>query len=92
MTEAERLEKVKNGLGITGDFQDNTLQVYINDVMEFMKSAGVKPDVVKSELAIGCIIRGVSDLWNYGSGSASLSNYFKQRLLQLKQSTISEEV
>lgn len=83
MTNAELLTKLKSGLGITGTYQDDTLQVYIDEVKSFMKSAGVNQSVIESEAAVGCIIRGVADLWNYGSGSANLSPYFVQRLIQL---------
>ena len=83
MTKAELLTKLKSGLGITGTYQDDTLQVYIDEVKSFMESAGVNKSVIESEAAVGCIIRGVADLWNYGSGSANLSPYFVQRLIQL---------
>lgn len=83
MTETEVLTAVKNGLGITGDYHDKTLQVYINDVKQFMVSAGVDQYVVDSETSIGCIMRGVADLWNNGAGNADFSNYFKLRLTQL---------
>ena len=83
MTNAELLTKLKSGLGITGTYQDYTLQVYIDEVKSFMESAGVNQSVIESEAAVGCIIRGVADLWNYGSGSANLSPYFVQRLIQL---------
>ncbi len=88
MTDAELLTKIKNGLGITGDFQDATLTVYVDDVKAFMISAGVPESVVESEAAVGCIMRGVADLWNYGSGSAKLSEYFKMRLIQMKATVI----
>lgn len=84
MTETELLTKVKQGLGITGDFQDDTLQSYIDEVKGFMLSAGVAPDVIRSNVSAGCIMRGVADLWNYGSGNATLSDYFRMRVLQLK--------
>lgn len=84
MTDIELLEKVKKGLGITGDFQDETLSVYIDDVKAFMRSAGVSEAVTSSEMSVGCIMRGVADLWNYGSGNATLSDYFRMRLVQLK--------
>lgn len=77
------LKEVKKGLGITTDFQDDVLKVYIDDVKAFCKSAGVKENVINSNRAIGCILRGVIDLWNYGSGSAGLSDYFKMRVTQL---------
>lgn len=83
MTNEELLTKVKSGLGITGNYQDATIQIYINDVKEFMLSAGVKKSVVESEKSIGCIVRGVADLWNFGSGSVKFSEYFNQRLIQL---------
>lgn len=87
MTDAELLIRVKNGLGITGDFQDDTLKVYIDEVKAFMSSSGVQDSIIESDVSVGCIMRGVADLWNYGAGNASLSNYFQLRLIQLKQRT-----
>lgn len=84
MTDAQILAEVKKGLGITGTFQDDTLKVYIQDVKAFMESAGVKPEVIADVKALGCIMRGVADLWNYGAGNATLSDYFRMRLIQLK--------
>ena len=83
MTDAELLSKVKKGLGITGDYQDDTLQIYIDEVKAFMESAGVPSAVIGGNASVGCILRGVADLWNYGSGSAKLSEYFNQRVIQL---------
>ena len=91
MTDAELLAKIKNGLGITGNYQDNTLRVYIDDVKAFMLGAGVDENVVNSPVAVGCIMRGVADLWNYGSGNATLSDYFRMRLIQLKAVTLDED-
>ena len=88
--ETSLLTKIKNGLGITGSFQDETLQVYVDEVKAFMLSAGVPQAVIESDVSAGCIMRGVADLWNYGSGNATLSNYFKMRLLQLKAATVEE--
>lgn len=80
----ELLIKVKNGLGITGDFQDNTLQIYIDEVKDFMHRAGVSDAIINSNSSVGVITRGVSDLWDYGSGSTGLSPYFKERVVQLR--------
>lgn len=91
MADMTLLDKVKAGLGITGTYQDTTLQLYIDDVKGFMKSAGVPLNVIESDLSVGCIMRGVADLWNYGSGNATLSNYFKQRVVQLKREILLEE-
>lgn len=83
MTDAEILTTVKTGLGITTDYQDDLLQVYIDDVKAFMIDAGVPTNVASSKAAVGCILRGVADLWNYGSGGVKFSEYFKQRVTQL---------
>lgn len=77
------LEKVKTGLGITGDYQDDLLQIYIDEVISYLSSAGVSDDVIQSDASTGIIVRGVSDLWNYGSGGTQLSPYFMQRAVQL---------
>lgn len=90
INENELLEKVKIALGITGEYQDPTLQIYINEVKEFLLDAGVDPKIVDSNLAIGVISRGVSDLWNYGAGNAQLSTYFMQRVSQLVYKEVKE--
>lgn len=83
ITAEELLTKIKAGLGISGDYQDETLTVYIDEVKGFMVSAGVPEEIVNSSEAVGVIMRGVADLWNYGSGSVKLSEYFIQRMIQL---------
>ena len=82
MTDAEILTKIKNGLGITGTFQDTTIQVYIDEVKEFMKSAGVKESVVNDNASVGCILQGVTDIWV--EKRSDFSEAFKKRLIQLK--------
>lgn len=84
MGNEELLLKCKLGLGITGNYQDETLLIYIDEVKEYMLGAGVPEQVVNSKKAIGTIIRGVSDLWDYGSGKTSLSPYFYERVNQLR--------
>lgn len=71
------LDDVKNALGITGDYQDDTLQVYFDEVIAFLRDAGV----AETNITAGLVARGVSDLWNYGSGK--LSQYFIHRATQL---------
>lgn len=73
------LADVKNALGITGDYQDSTLTVYFNEVVEFLKESGV----AEANLTAGIIARGISDLWNYGGAEGKLSEYFLQRAAQL---------
>lgn len=83
LTSGELLKKVKVGLGINGDYHNDTLNLYIDEVKSFLISAGVKKNVVQTSAAVGVICRGVADLWNYGAGNAQLSDYFKQRVTQL---------
>lgn len=75
------LTNVKNALGITGNYQDDTLTEYINEVKGYLLDAGVPEAIIDSDKTAGVIARGVSDLWNYGTGK--LSDYFYQRVIQL---------
>lgn len=79
MTAGELLTNVKNALGITGEYQDNTLSEYITEVVAYLTDAGVSAD----NITAGIVSRGVADLWNYGSGGGKLSEYFMQRATQL---------
>lgn len=88
MADTPLLTKIKQGLGITGDFQDDTLNVYIDETKAFMLSAGVPQEVIESDVSAGCIMRGVADLWNHENGDTKLSPYFTQRVLQLKKATV----
>lgn len=73
------LADIKDALGVTGDYQNNTLQIYMNEVVAFLTDAGVK----QSNITAGIVARGVADLWNYGAGEGKLSVYFKERAAQL---------
>ena len=86
---ADVLNKVKSALGITGNYQDTTLKIYIDEVKYYMLDAGVPESVVNSDASAGVISRGVTDLWNYGTNDGKLSDYFYQRVSQL---ALSEEV
>ena len=83
LTDVELLAKVRLGLGISGDYHDETLKLYIEEVKAFMLDAGVPDETIRSSTSVGVIIRGVSDLWNYASGGVELSKYFIQRVNQL---------
>lgn len=73
------LDQVKAALGIVGNYQDNTLQIYFDETVDFLKNAGV----AEANITAGIVARGVSDLWNYGAGDGKLSPYFVQRATQL---------
>lgn len=92
MTETELLTKVKTGLGISGDYQDEILKIHIDSVKSFMISSGVDEAIVNSEVSVGCILAGVNDLWNYGSGSVKLSEFTKQRIIQLSCEAVADDV
>ena len=85
------LEQVKNMLGITGSFQDSTIESYINEVKQYLLDAGVPEAVVESNKAIGTIARGVEDLWTANAGEAKFSNYFNQRVIQLRSQRLLDE-
>ena len=73
------LASVKKSLGITGNYQDGTLQEYIDEAVAFLKDAGV----AETSITSGIVARGVADLWNYGAGDGKLSSYFMMRAAQL---------
>ena len=73
------IDNVKSALGITGSYQDATIQQYIDEVTAFLKDAGVSA----ANMTDGLISRGVADLWSYGAGDGKLSQYFIQRASQL---------
>ena len=80
---ATMLDTVKSMIGVTGDYQDATINGYIAEVKEYLMGAGVSKDTVEDATSAGIIARGVSDLWNYGAGQGILSPYFKERAIQL---------
>ena len=93
LTAAERLAKVKTALGMNGsNYQDDTLNIYIDEVMEFMIDAGVQREVAESKAAVGCIVIGVNDLWNYSSGGVRFSDFFKSRVVQLSMKKVETDV
>lgn len=73
------LEDVKIAIGVTGNYQDSTINSYILEVKEFLLDSGV----MQKNITTGVVARGVSDLWNYGTGEGKLSEYFMQRASQL---------
>lgn len=73
------LDNVKDAIGITGNYQDDTLQEYFDEVIAFLVDAGVS----QANITTGIVARGVSDLWNYGGAEGKLSPYFMQRATQL---------
>ena len=87
----DMLTSVKSALGITGDYQDGTLNFYIDEVNEYLKSAGVPSTVIGTKASAGVVARGVADLWNYGAGEGKLSPYFYERAIQLAAGSSSKQ-
>ena len=73
------IDDVKNALGITGDYQYETIRLYMDEVIDFLVDSGV----TESNISTGIVARGVSDLWNYGGATGKLSPYFMERATQL---------
>lgn len=81
MADAAILTGVKNALGITGSYMDDTLTIYIDEVTNYMGNAGVSSNLIAA--SVGVIARGVNDLWNNNAGNGKLSPYFYDRVSQL---------
>lgn len=81
MTDAAILSGVKSALGVTGNFMDTTISLYIDEVTDYMSNAGVNAALIAA--SVGVIARGVNDLWNNNAGNGKLSPYFYDRVSQL---------
>jgi hypothetical protein len=81
MADAVILAGVKAALGVTSDFMDTTISIYIDEVTDYMSGAGVPDNVIAA--SVGVIARGVNDLWTASSGDAKYSPYFYDRVSQL---------
>jgi hypothetical protein len=81
MADAAILAGVKAALGVTSDFMDATISIYIDEVTDYMSGAGVPDSVIAA--SVGVIARGVNDLWTASSGDAKYSPYFYDRVSQL---------
>lgn len=79
----DMLSAVKAALNITGTYQDDALQQYIDEVNEYLISSGVPVSIINTKPTAGTVARGVADLWNYGAGQGKLSQYFYERAIQL---------
>lgn len=74
------LEKVKKNLGITGTFQDDIIQGYIDEIKQLMIDGGISPSIVNDVKSAGVIARGIDDVYFQ---KTDLSKYFWQRATQL---------
>lgn len=94
MADAAILTKVKNALGITSTYMDETISIYIDEVVFYMENAGMTDAMISA--SAGLVTRGVADLWNNSAGQGKLSPYFydavTQRVLCSKKANCSYSV
>lgn len=74
------LEKVKKSLGITGNYQDEIIQIWIDEIKQLMIDGGIAPSIVNDEKSAGVIAKGIDDVYFQ---KTNLSTYFWQRATQL---------
>lgn len=85
-------ERVKTAIGLSGNtYQDATVNIYINEIIEEMVDTGVDREVAESEKAIGTVAIGVNDIWTNTSGKVTHSPYFWNRVIQLSYADKSEK-
>lgn len=83
--------KVGLQLDTTSTDLDDLLQQKILAVKGYMSNAGVSDTQLNSDLSIGTIVLGVSDLWNL-DGKAEFSSMFQMLVSQLKFVSMTEGV
>ena len=76
----DMLEQVKKLLGITGKFQDETINGWIDEIKQLMIDGGISPSIVNDVKSAGIIANGIDDVYFQ---KTNLSNYFWQRATQL---------
>jgi len=81
------LERVKTARNETGDFHDGRISVYIDEVKQYLLGAGVPAAVLETDAVVGIVAIGVDNLMEEGA----LSDYFKQRAIQLRNTPVKEE-
>ena len=84
ITDNELLELIKSDNNLFGNQQDASLLIKIATIKGYLRGGGVSNAVINSTLAIGCISRGVMDIWNYGNGDTKLSPFYYELADQLR--------
>lgn len=83
-TQDLHFKEVLKSLGILdGSGVEDSVKPYYNTIVSYCLGAGVTDEKLLSESSIGLVARGISDIWNYGSGTGVLSEFFFQSLAQL---------
>ena len=87
ITNEQLLERVKAALNLTGEYHDGRVGAFIDEVKQYLQGAGVPAAVLETDAAVGVVAIGVHNLMEEGT----LSDYFKQRTIQLRLNTTAEE-
>ena len=82
----ELLERVKTARNETGKFHDGRISVFIDEVKQYLLGAGVPAAVLETDAVVGIVAIGVDDLME----EKKLSEYFKQRAIQLVRNPVKE--
>ena len=82
----ELLERVKTARNETGNFHDGRISVFIDEVKQYLLGAGVPAAVLETDAVVGIVAIGVDNLMEEGA----LSDYFKQRAIQLRNTPVKE--
>jgi hypothetical protein len=80
------LERVKEARNETGTFHDKRIGIYIDEVKQYLLGAGVPAAVLETDAVVGVVAIGVDDLME----EKKLSEYFKQRAIQLVRNPVKE--
>lgn len=73
------LADVKKGLNITDTYRDDELTMYLDEVLSFLRKAGIS----EGSITKGVVIIGVRDLFYGAEGNIGFSDYFYKRASQL---------
>lgn len=87
ITPEQLLERVKKTNNITGDYHNDRVEGYINDVKRFMAGADIPAAVLDSDAVVGLIAMGVDSLMETGE----LSPYVQMRIIQERLTPATEE-
>ena len=77
------LSDLKTMNNFSGSYFDDMINLYAQEVIEFMLDSGVSKEVCLSESAKGTIAKGIMDIWNNDGGKTEFSPYFRERVVQL---------
>lgn len=87
ITAEKLLEEVKAARNETGNFHDGRITVFINEIKQYLLDAGVPAAVLETDEVVGVVAIGVDNLMEEGA----LSDYFKQRAIQLRNKPAPKE-